>query len=135
MARLLVLEPDVRLAALYAGALRARQHQVVTALSAQDAVLAADTAKPDLVLLELQLTAHSGIEFLYEFRSYPDWRQIPVVVLSTVPPAEFANSRQLLHGRLGVVSYHYKPRTSLQVLLHAVDNALQAAGGAGRPAL
>jgi DNA-binding response OmpR family regulator len=133
MARLLVLEPDVRLAALYAEMLRSRQHQVATAVTAQDAILAADAVTPDLVLLELQLTAHSGIEFLYELRSYPDWRRVPVIIISNVPPAEFANSRQLLHGRLGVVAYHYKPRTSLQVLLHAVDNALRTTDSIRQP--
>jgi DNA-binding response OmpR family regulator len=124
MARLLILEPDIRLAATYQAALRSRRHDVVTAATAQDAVLAADAGKPDVAIIELQLTAHSGIEFLYEFRSYPDWADVPVIILSQVPPAEFAGSHELLQRRLGVAAYYYKPRTSLQVLLHAVENVL-----------
>jgi DNA-binding response OmpR family regulator len=123
MARLLIVEPDVRLAAVYARALE-RQHDVSAATTAQEAILQADGIKPDLVLLELQLSSHSGIEFLYEFRSYADWRSVPVIILSSVPPSGLAASQKLLHDRLGVVAYHYKPRTSLQVLLHAVENAL-----------
>jgi DNA-binding response OmpR family regulator len=128
MPRLLILEPDVRLAVTYAKALEVRGHQVVTTATAQAAVLAADSQRPDLVILELQLTAHSGVEFLYEFRSYVDWMAIPAIILSNVPPAEFVGSQGLLHRQLGVVAYYYKPRTSLQILSHAVENALSGAG-------
>jgi DNA-binding response OmpR family regulator len=124
MAHVLVLEPDVKLAALYRQALRSRRHTVGVAATAQDAISQADSTKPDVVVLELQLTGHSGIEFLYEFRTYTDWSAIPAIILSNVPQAEFAQSQQMLQQRLGVVSYHYKPRTSLQSLLHAIENSL-----------
>jgi DNA-binding response OmpR family regulator len=127
MAKVLILEPDRKLARIYAGVLRSRQHRVALAHTAQDAILEADADKPDLVLLELQLTAHSGIEFLYEFRSYTDWANVPVIILSNVPPAEFSGSYKLLQGRLGVVAYHYKPQASLQTILHAVENAVAVA--------
>ncbi len=86
--------------------------------------MAADKTKPDLVILELQLIEHSGIEFLYEFRSYPEWQAIPVLVLSQVPPSEFAASRQLMTDDLGVRTYLYKPRTSLRQLLANVSEQL-----------
>lgn len=124
MAKVLIVEPDRKLAQIYANVLGSRKHQVALALTAQEAVLEADANKPDVVLLELQLTAHSGIEFLYEFRSYADWTEIPVIVLSNVPPVEFKGSYKLLGNRLGVVAYHYKPQTSLQTILHAVENAV-----------
>ena len=124
MAKVLIVEPDRKLGQIYANVLRSRKHRVALTMTAQDAVLAADANKPDVVLLELQLTAHSGIEFLYELRSYTDWTAIPVIILSSVPPAEFEASRKLLANRLGVVAYHYKPQTSLQTILHAVENAV-----------
>lgn len=127
MAKVLIIEPDLKLARIYANALKLRQHQVAVAHTAQDAIVEADEAKPAVVILELQLTAHSGIEFLYEFRSYSDWAKVPVIILSNVPPAEFEASRKLLHDRLGVVAYHYKPQTSLQTLLHAIDNTVASA--------
>ena len=129
-AKILIVEPDIRLAATYRAALEARGYQAVVTTTAQEAVLAADSRMPDLVLLELQLTAHGGVEFLYEFRSYAEWQHIPVLVLSNVPPAEVAASQKTLSGSLGVTAYYYKPRTSLSVLLHAVENTLSAAGKA-----
>jgi len=124
MAQILIIEPDVRLAALYGDALRMRQYRVVTVTTAQDAILAADDKKPDLVLLELQLTAHGGVEFLYEFRSYADWQAVPIVVMSAVPSVEFESSQQLLFEQLGVVAYHYKPRTNLQKLVNSIESIL-----------
>jgi DNA-binding response OmpR family regulator len=127
MAKVLIVEPDHKLARVYANALTLRNHQSALAHTAQDAIVEADEVKPSVVILELQLTAHSGIEFLYEFRSYSDWIQIPIIILSNVPPSEFQASYTLLHERLGVVAYLYKPQTSLQTLLHAVDHAVAAA--------
>jgi DNA-binding response OmpR family regulator len=126
MADILLIEPDIRLARTYALALQSAGHSVRTAATGQAAVCLADELRPDVVVLELQLVAHSGIEFLYEFRSYTDWHDVPVLVVSHVPPAEFEASHKLLHGRLGVSDYHYKPRLTLRTLQAAVDNALAA---------
>jgi DNA-binding response OmpR family regulator len=99
-------------------------HEVQAAGSAQAAIMSADVIRPDLVILELQLVEHSGIEFLYEFRSYPEWQAVPVIVQSQVPPAEFAGSWQLLQDELGVRAYLYKPRTALVQLLSDVNKYL-----------
>jgi two-component system OmpR family response regulator len=121
MAQILLIEPDHRLAETCRQALEFAANEVITTHSAQAAITAADTAKPDLVILELQLIEHSGIEFLYEFRSYQDWQTTPVLIFTHVPPGEFDNSRQLLHDGLGVQAYLYKPWTSLHQLLAQVD--------------
>lgn len=126
--RILLIEPDVKLAMLYAAALQAAGHEVAASTTAQDAIVLADERTPDLVLLELQLVAHSGIEFLYEFRSYADWREVPVMIISHVPPAEFASSQKLLSLQLGVRAYHYKPQLSLRSLTSSAGKALEAAG-------
>jgi DNA-binding response OmpR family regulator len=121
MPNILLIEPDRRLAETYQKALEAASHAVTAVSGAQTAITAADTVKPDLVILELQLVGHSGIEFLYEFRSYLDWQAVPVIIQSQVPPGEFADSRQLLNQELGVKAYLYKPHTTLRQLLAQVD--------------
>lgn len=120
MAKILIVEPDVLLARTYMAALSRAGHVVRAATTAQAAIDAADCLGPDLVLLELQLVAHSGIEFLYEFRSYPDWQVVPVVVLSHVPPAEFRESVGMLKDQLGIREYYYKPYVSIEKLLQIV---------------
>lgn len=119
--KILLVEPDHILATTYAEALLGAGHHVVAAATAQTAIQAADALMPDLVILELQLVEHSGIEFLYEFRSYVDWQVIPVIIQTHVPPTEFNGSRQLLKTELGVQAYLYKPHTSLRELVAHVS--------------
>lgn len=128
MAQILLIEPDRILAESYVLALQAAGHEVQAAGSAQAAIMSADVIKPDVVVLELQLVEHSGIEFLYEFHSYPDWQNIPVLLQTGVPQSEFKDSWQLLQRELGVKEYLYKPRTSLKQLVSAVRGQLPVTG-------
>ncbi len=121
MAYVLILEPDGLLARTYGQALQHVGHTVAMCATAQEAVFAADEQLPHLVVLELQLVAHSGIEFLYEFRSYTDWLEVPVVIVSMVPPAELTQFRPVLDEQLGVQAYYYKPATSLDRLVRLVE--------------
>lgn len=121
MAQIILLEPDALLARIYRQALEHAGHHVRIVVSAQEAVFEVDELPPDIIIAELQLVGHSGIEFLYELRSYLEWQHIPVLIHSSVPPTEFMGSRQLLSGALGVRSYHYKPHTSLRALLRSVN--------------
>ena len=125
--KILLLEPDRILAGTYRQALQYAGHDVVMCASAQSAIFAADAFRPDVVVLELQLIEHSGIEFLYEFRSYPEWQSIPVIVQTTVPMREFESSWDMLKEQLGVHSYHYKPLTNLRTLMMSIQELASTA--------
>lgn len=120
----LLLEPDRRLADVYRRWLEHDDYTVATACHAQDAVLLADQHCPDVVVLEMQLVQHNGLEFLYEFRSYPEWQHIPVVVCTVVPPSilQLAAAMQQM---LGIQAVLYKPATTLVQLRRAVRAAAQ----------
>jgi DNA-binding response OmpR family regulator len=120
MADILVIEPDRVLAETYYEALTSAGHSVVVTPSAQTAIMVADETNPDIIVLEIQLIEHSGIEFLYELRSYVDWQNIPVIIQTQVPPGEFAGNQRLLKKQLGIAVYLYKPQTSLRQLVDAV---------------
>ena len=124
MTRVLLIEPDRKLARTYLLALEAWGHTVDWAGHAQDAVLAADANLPDIILVELQLTAHSGYEFLYEFRSYAEWQAVPVVLLTYVAP-HAANITAAHMERFGIVQCLYKPAVTLVQLRRAVEQALR----------
>lgn len=121
----LLIEPDRILAKTYRTALEAAGHTVATTGSAQTAVHLADEQLPDAVVLELQLAHHNGVEFLYEFRSYPEWQQVPVIIHTFVPLTELKDSPTLA-GELGVSHLLYKPATSLEQLCQAVRAAAAA---------
>jgi CheY-like chemotaxis protein len=129
-AHIIIVEPDKLLARTYAGALEHADYSVQIAHGAADAVSAADAKRPDLVVLELQLATNDGIEFLHEFRSYPDWQDIPVIVQSSLTPERLEPVRVALQTQLGVRLFLYKTTTTLGQLARAVDETLQGQGDA-----
>jgi DNA-binding response OmpR family regulator len=117
---ILLIEPDLVLAKIYSNALNAVGYEITVMGQAQSAILALDAQLPDLIILEPQLVGHSGIEFLYELRSYADLQNIPVLMHSFVQLEAFNQSREVLRT-LNVVGYLYKPQTSLQQLITLVQ--------------
>lgn len=122
----LLIEPDQILGKTIASVLEKNGYKVNSVPTAQDGIISADALRPDLVIIELQLVSHSGVEFLYEFRSYSDWDRVPVIIYSAVAPGEFNLSRDNLTKELGVSRYLYKPSTSVGELLRNVKEVLEA---------
>jgi CheY-like chemotaxis protein len=52
--------------------------------------------KPDLVLLDLMMPEMDGFQFLAELRARPEWKALPVVVLSAMTLT--AEDHRRLHG-------------------------------------
>lgn len=119
---ILLIEPDILQARAYRTAISRDGHTVAHAATAQQAVGLADERVPDVVVLELQLPSHNGIEFLYEFRSYSEWMNIPVIIHTFVPTREL-NGAATLKRQLGVQHILYKPATTLATLCSAVSAA------------
>jgi CheY-like chemotaxis protein len=56
--------------------------QVTEAENGQVAVEAITAARPDVIILDLMMPKMDAFEFLDELRSRPNWRDIPVVVIT-----------------------------------------------------
>jgi len=119
MSLILIVEPDRALGNIYSEALNSVGYHTVVASSAQTALHAIDENLPNLIILELELATHNGIEFLYELRSYIEWQSIPVLILSQVTPNKSAKQPKAW-GQLNVAGYLYKPSTKLSNLIAKV---------------
>ena len=117
---ILIIEPDKVLSNIYINAFKHLGFNVFVAKSAQSALTLADENPPNLVILEIQLVEHSGIEFLYEFRSYSEWKDIPIIIYSCIPAHEFNNNWEILKKEIGIEEYLYKPKTNLKQLIKIV---------------
>lgn len=118
--QVLLIEPDKVLATTYIAALKQAGHKVVWQFSAQSALVAIDEHVPDVIILEVNLAKHNGVEFLFELRSYEDLQDIPVILLTTVPEHDLS----LTHAtkkQLGIVTYLYKPHATLADIVKAVQ--------------
>jgi DNA-binding response OmpR family regulator len=121
---ILIIEPDAILASNCARFLSLANHSVQCLSDAQSAIYAIDNQKPELIILELQLPIHNGIEFLYELRTYPEWQNIPVIVLTQISLDRIAQVQPALN-QLRVGDILYKPKTKLADLLSVVSHNLQ----------
>ena len=86
----LLVEPDLQLAATYSEYLRHSGYNVTAVGGGQQAVEAADLQVPGVVVLELELAGHNGIEFLHEFRSHRDWQDVPIIIHTMLPLKKLA---------------------------------------------
>lgn len=121
MTSVLLVEPDRALAKTMAEFLREQELDVRIAVSSQQAIRLADEQRPDIVVLELAIPGHNGIEFLQEFRSYADWLEVPVVIYSHVP-VENTGLTLREWRKHGVVDYLYKPVVGLERLTKRLIN-------------
>jgi DNA-binding response OmpR family regulator len=124
MAKILLLEPDKMLAGSLKDYFANANHLVYAYCDAQTALAAADRQRPDIVITQLQLADRSGIEFLYEFRSYSDWQQIPVILIGNRRSHEMTEYAEVFKD-LSVQTYLYKPAISLKSLLTTVEQVTQ----------
>ena len=82
---ILLVDDDVRLAAVLGDRLRRHGYDVVVARSGDDALRRLDVAWPDLVLLDLMLPGMDGEEIAAGIKERAD---IPIVVVSAISTAE-----------------------------------------------
>lgn len=124
MADVLLIEPDKILAEDISKALKKAGHNIDWQVDPQVAIDNADTNLPNAIILDLILANRSGIEFLYEFRSYPDWQKVPIILFSSVSVEELSDFLGSLK-HLNITKYHYKPTTSLSQLTQSVSQITQ----------
>jgi len=84
MGKLLVVDDDQNLRLLYQKELEVMGHQITTAASAEEARQSFEKEKPELVVLDLKLTAEEGgLEALRWMRDYDP--RIPIVINTAYP--------------------------------------------------
>lgn len=124
MAQILLLEADRLLAANTRRFFEQAGHRLQSFADPQAAITAVDTQRPDLIILELQLANRSGLEFLYELRSYPEWQTIPAIVLTGLDQPAIARYGKPL-ARLNVSAIFHKPQITQPQLLAEAETWLQ----------
>lgn len=125
MVDVLLIEPDAILGGTYKKVLQRAGYKVDLQTTAQTAIHALDRQKPKLIILEIQLGEHNGIEFLYELRSHPDWQDIPIIINSLIPEDVLGIS-SLVAEELGITNVLYKPKVTLNHLLSLTADLMKA---------
>lgn len=131
-ARILVVEDERDIAALVSYHLTKEGYRVRTAEGGTEALEAAASERPDLLVLDLMLPGFSGYEVLQEVRRRPELADVPVVVLT----ARRDEADRIKGLELGADDYITKPFSPRELVLRvaAVLRRVQspAVTGAGR---
>lgn len=80
--RILVVEDDDALGTLLRYNLEREGYEVALAVDGEDALIQADEALPDLVVLDWMLPKVSGIEVCRRLRQRPQSRNVPIIMLT-----------------------------------------------------
>jgi CheY-like chemotaxis protein len=80
----LVVEDEPYLCDLVADVLEVEGHRARKASNGVDALSRVAEQKPQLILLDLMMPVMDGWEFLAVLRSNPEWKDIPIVIITAV---------------------------------------------------
>ena len=116
MASILIVDDDRLILTGLANGLDERGYVVHKAATGEEAVALADTARPDLILMDIRLPGISGIEAARLIR---DKVNVPVIFLTAIDDEEVVR----VAIALGSINYLVKPITISQ-LVPAIENAL-----------
>jgi two-component system, OmpR family, phosphate regulon response regulator PhoB len=122
--RLLLVDDDDALAAMYALRLTASGFDVTTARSGAEALLMIGDRVPDLIFLDLGLPGMGGLEVLEHLRGEPNTVDVPVVILTN-----FSEPDMVERGKsLGAQDYLIKVDTPPAHLAATARKWLQHTG-------
>ena len=74
-------------------------------LEAMDYLSKEENPKPCIILLDLNMPKMNGIEFLQKVKNHPEWKKIPVIILTTSNAERDKNET----FTIGVAGYMIKP--------------------------
>ena len=122
--RILVAEDDRFLRKAAEMALKRQGYTVLTAADGEEAVRAAQSELPDLILLDLIMPKLNGFDVLQALKKEAPTALIPVIVLSNL--GQDRDVQQAMDA--GATAYFIKTDLSLQALVQRVEETLTASG-------
>jgi two-component system phosphate regulon response regulator PhoB len=123
MRKVIFIEPDLVMGRIYEKAFKKKDYKVFIFTSAEEAIKFIDDTVPDLIVMEIQLHGHSGVELIHELRSYSDLYNVPIILNTLVTEQALRLTKQSMKSNK-ILRYFYKPETSLEKLTSYIEEAL-----------
>ncbi|MCA2001784.1 MAG: response regulator [Chloroflexi bacterium] len=84
MAKILIIDDDEQTTKLLEGMVKMNGHDAILLNNSADAVEAANSTMPDLILLDIMMPGINGIELCKIFHSTSTLKDIPVIIVSAL---------------------------------------------------
>jgi len=121
-AKIFVVDDDEALLQALGWILKDKGYEVVPLPTGSDLLDRMEVEFPDLILLDIMMPKIDGLEILEQVKAEEKWRDLPILMLSSMPPEE-ATVRSL---GLGATDYIAKP-FRVRELLARIDARLKEA--------
>lgn len=114
--KVLLIEDDRYISRAYQDGLERAGFQVSVSLDGREGMKSVKADKPDLILLDLIMPIQNGFEFLEEIKMSPEFKKIPVIILSNL-----GQDSDIQKGKaLGVDEYLIKANFSMKEVIEKV---------------
>jgi DNA-binding response OmpR family regulator len=117
-AKILLVEDDPDQVLMYKTKFELEGFKIITATEPEEALRKAREEKPDLILLDVLLYEHDGLEVLEKLKSDLQTKQIPVLILSNLKKRELEEKAQKLGALAWLVKIHYLPKDIVAIVRH-----------------
>jgi CheY-like chemotaxis protein len=117
---ILIVDDELEISELFSEMLTISGFQVRSSHHYNQAIDSINTAPPDGIVLDVMMPEKSGLEVLHFVRTHPDYRDIPVIIVSSKGFPEDVEAYQ----NAGANQYLRKP-VSFPDFTQAVQKALQ----------
>jgi two-component system, chemotaxis family, chemotaxis protein CheY len=114
--RIMVIDDSASLREAVCGALTDAGYEVLDAVDGNDALQRLDGRKVDLMICDVHMPGMDGIAFVKKVKRLPDYRFVPIIMLTTESSEEGKQAGQVAGARAWIV----KPFRPAQIL-HAVS--------------
>ena len=116
MSTVLVVDDEAGTRRTMARLLAGQGYETVEAGDGAEALRALEARKPDVILLDLMMPQMDGLELLEALQRHPQWKALPVVVLTALSDTHTVNRAQ----QLGAKAYLVKATFSVAEMLDHV---------------
>jgi len=131
-ADILIIDDDKDLVNTVRIILKSRHYEVRTAHNGDDGHAEIEKKIPDLIILDVMMSTDTdGFDLAYKLKNSPDYRDIPILMLSSFPQKMAEQGPESFQHILGeswpVTEFHEKP-IDPDDLLDAVEDILREEG-------
>lgn len=113
--KVLLVEDEYSIRNLYQTKLEIEGFDVQTAVNGEEGLRAAETYRPDIILLDLRMPVMTGDEMLMKLRAEEWGADMRVIVLTNISRAEAPSSLRFLNVDRYIVKAHYTPSQVVEI--------------------
>ncbi|QQG49861.1 MAG: response regulator [Candidatus Berkelbacteria bacterium] len=118
--KVLLVEDNDELRRLYKDIFRHNNFEVFEAVDGEQAIDEALNSKPDVIILDLMLPRQGGLRALKIYRSLPECKHTPVIILTAMPNPDYQReAAEMVQG------YYLKTAIGPQELVGKVRDLLE----------